>query len=91
MSCNKSPLRVALQFDERERASALQIQCQRVAAPALIWFNAGGKGGGGGQPGSVTAVQPAEICNLTVHSIHMYALYSYMIILGLGDAESIFF
>lgn len=46
LSCNKSPLRVAFQFDERERASALQIQCQRVAAPALIWFNAGGKGEG---------------------------------------------
>lgn len=73
LSCNKSPLRVAFQFDERERASAsaLQIQCQRVAAPAMIWFNAGGKGGGG-QPGSVTAVQPAAICNLTVHSIHIY-------------------
>lgn len=47
----------------------------------MIWFNAGGKGGGG-QPGSFTAVQPAAICNFTAHSIHMYALHSYMIIWG---------
>jgi len=28
--------------------------------------------GGGGQPGSLTAVQPAAICNLTAHSIHCF-------------------
>lgn len=73
LPCNKSPIRVAFHFDERVR---LQILCQCVTAPAMIWFIAGGKGGemdlGGGQPESVTAVQPAAICDLSPFTFMPY-------------------